>query len=647
MSRRSRVLLAFLVISSLLLAAVIAGDWLPWLRGPAPETPEWYWPYQLRPLARWWLPTLSALLIWGVAAWWLKIEEPTRRQNISALTGLALTSLLLQLAVIYADRPDISAELVDRTLSNLASGFFEPAAEIEDLGAALSRYPQLMPEFISEHARTHPPGLISANWLTIQLFSRFPALAEPIARWVWPLRCTDLWLLNRPPAVAAALGIWSVLPLVAAALSCFPAYGTARQLLTGQAIRLATILAATLPALLLFAPKSVQLYAPLALLLFWIFQTGLNKRSLVWILAAGGLLSLLTFLSLGNASLLLLFGTYILAGNFLLSRRNKRENIAWAWLFKLLLVFAAGSFALWLVVWIAWGVNPWTIAHTGLQQHYQLVTNIRRYEWWIIWNLIDLILFAGWPLLLGFAGGVLAVLRSWRKQTWQAVDILALSLLMMVILLNLSGSARGEVGRLWLFFMPLLAFPSARFWLRALPGARSAVVIVALQLLMIVVLGLAWRPVRAVIVVAEPPAMLDVSPTDQLDLHFQDETFSLAGFNLAAKQLRPGDNLAVTLFWQAQTPARRPYTVFNHLLDNEGNLITQQDNWPVNGSWPPTCWRDYGVIVDSYALTLPQDIPAGQYKLITGMYDARTGARLPLVDGRDAVELQTIRVNVD
>jgi hypothetical protein len=90
------------------------------------------------------------------------------------LTGLALGSLLLQLGLIYADRPAVTAELVDRTLSNLASGFFEPAVEINDLGQVLRHYPQTMPTFVSEHARTHPPGLIAANWLTVQALARAP-----------------------------------------------------------------------------------------------------------------------------------------------------------------------------------------------------------------------------------------------------------------------------------------------------------------------------------------------------------------------------------------------------------------------------------------------------------------------------------------
>lgn len=206
-----------LVVTTLILIELILVDGFPLLRGPAPETSEWYWPYRLRPLARWWAPLLAAVGMWATAVWWINGAHNKRWGTALGLVGLVLTHFLLQLSLIYADRPEVRAELVDRTLSNLASGFFEPAAEITDLNAVLRNYPQMMPTFASEHARTHPPGFIVANWLTIKAFTAVPRLSEATASVVWPLRCTDLWLLNRPAAVATALAFWSLLPLLLAA----------------------------------------------------------------------------------------------------------------------------------------------------------------------------------------------------------------------------------------------------------------------------------------------------------------------------------------------------------------------------------------------------------------------------------------------
>lgn len=637
-----RLLLLFLLFSSLGLAVLILTDGLPFLRGPAPETSEWYWPYLLRPLGRWWPTILAALVLAALSAWWLSAEKSSRRRDYIFLSALFAGSLLLQLALIYADRASVSMELVDRTLSNLASGFFAPAAETEDIDALLRAYPEQMVGFTSDHARTHPPGLIAANWLTVQIFARWPAPAEALAQLVRPLRCTDLWLLNRPPQVAAALAFWSILPLFAAALAVIPAYGLARQLLQGRAARLAVAVTATLPALTLFAPKSVQLYAFLVLTLGWILQSAISKGSNARFFLAGFVLSLMTYLSLGNAAL---YAPLVLLA--VLQERpilNYSANKASRWrsVLEQMAVFSLGAGSLWLASWLMWGVPPWEIARTGLQQHYLLATSQRRYEWWVIWNLLDLLLFAGWPMMLGFAGSIVLAIKFWGKERYRPTTVLALSLLALIFFLDLSGSARGEVGRIWLFYIPLIAFPSARFWSMALPSHRNLWLVVALQLLITVAIGLSWRPVRAVIVVAEEPAMPSGSPEYDLQANFSEQPFSLTGYTLEEKQISAGEQLSLTLFWRAQKPAQRPYTVFNHVVDEDNHIVAQQDNWPVGGTWPPTCWRGGDLIVDTYHISLPDDLPAGNYRLLTGMYDSLTGQRVPLQNGQDAVPLGEI-----
>jgi len=642
-----KLLFGFLVISSVLLSLAILGDWIPWLRGPAPETSEWYWPYLLRPMQQWWPSLFAALVTLAVGSWWLNQTKPGRRQNTAALLGLFACSLFLQAALIYADRADVSAELVDRTLSNLASGFFEPAADIEHINELLANYPQAMPGFVSEHARTHPPGLVLANWATIQAFSRVAWPTESIAAYVQPLRCMDLWLYGRPAAVSAALGVWAVLPLLFAALTVFPAYAVAKQLLKGYTVQLAAILAATLPALILFAPKSVQLYAPLTLIMFWLFYSGVMRRSSWLLLAAGVMGSILTFFSLGNVALFLLF---ILYGLILIFFTNRGENADPLWpqkpgaLLIQLLSFTTGVVSIWLVFWLFWSVPPWEIVFSGLEQHYELVTHIRRYEWWIVWNMIDLTIFSGWPLFLGYLGSLPVVIRFWKDRRLGGVDALAIALAAVILLLNFSGSARGEVGRLWLFFMPLLAFPAAHFWRKALPGKQYAVTILGLQLLMILSLGWAWRPVRSVIVIAQAPTMRTASPQEVLEVAFENEPLELKGFSISSRTASPGGTIELTLFWQSDGPSSRPFTVFTHLLDGDGQLVAQQDNWPVSGSWPPTCWRAGDMIVDRYMLSIPADVEAGRYRLVSGLYDAANGVRVQLQEGKDTIEFGTITV---
>ncbi len=633
--------LALLLIPTLLLILLILTNWLPWLRGPAPGTSEWYWPYLLRPFSRWWLSFLSGIGSLLLAGWWLRRPSPARPNGL-ILLALSATMIGLQLSLIYAHRPAVLAELVDRTLTILDGGFFVPAAELDDLGAALRDYPQQMPSFLSEHARTHPPGLIIANNRTIALFEGFPHLSLALAQWVYPGRCLDLWLLERPFAVAAALLTWAILPLLAAALTLWPGYRLAQLWLDEGAARLATLLLATLPALLLFAPKVVQLYPPLVLLLFLALARGLERPSVGWLLLTGGLYSLLTFLSLGNLTLALPIALYGLLDLWRHGRFTWRNGLATA------VPLALGGLSIWLVYWAGWGVPPWAIIQTGLGQHYELVTLHRRYDWWLLWNLVDLLVFGGWPLLLGFAVALATAVRGLRARRLMAVDQLALVLLALLLVLNFSGTARGEVGRLWLFWLPLLALAAAGGLAAWLPR-RAWLLAVGLQLAVAISLGLAWQPARPVIVVAQRPLLPAYAGAETaVDVTFKESlsgrAITLLGADLPPARATAGGALPFTLYWQADGPTLRPYTVFNHLLDEDGNLVAQQDNWPGQGQWPPTCWQADEIISDHYQLDLPANLPPGQYTLVSGLYDARDGHRLPTITGETFVILGKIAI---
>jgi hypothetical protein len=638
-TRQSGWLLA-LILGTVILAGLVLTDALPWLRGPAPETSEWYWPYLLRPINQWWAAGGAALLLVLVAGWWLQLRPEKRWLTPTAVFLLICTSLLLQWGLVYAHKTAVFPELIDRTLSHQASGFFQTAANIENMNELLAAFPAAMPTFGSDHARTHPPGLILANWLTIRLFDHLPRLAEAIAPSVWAARCTDLWLFGKSAAVAAALAVWAVLPLLAAASTVWPAYLLAKQLLPYPAAKLAAILAATLPSLLLFTPKSVQLFAPLTLFLLWAFHLALQNWSRRWFLLAGLLYAFATFLSLGNFALLLLLLIYAL---LTIWQQKAWQQVGWRRIVAGGLLFGGAGLSIWLVYWLIWGVAPWLIWQTGLAQHYELATSLRRYDWWLLWNLVDVVVYAGLPVAVGYGAGVVVALKNGRSHHLHAINNLALSLLVLLIFLNLSGSARGEVGRIWLFFLPLLALVAAGFWHDNFSGWKTAVLLISLQLLLTVSVGVAWQPVRAVIVVAQEP-VLDTTrqPETATQIAFQESGGRPATLTLEGHTIRQhNDTIDVDLFWRGDRHAKRPFTVFVQLLDSNGQLVTQQDNWPVNGQWPPTCWPPDTLVIDSYQLRIPPDTTPGMFTLITGFYDASTGERLLTTIGTDFVLLDS------
>jgi hypothetical protein len=101
----------------------------------------------------------------------------------------------------------------------------------------------------------------------------------------------------------------------------------------------------------------------------------------------------------------------------------------------------------------------------------------------------------------------------------------------------------------------------------------------------------------------------------------------LLGYNIEGS-LQPGDNLHLTLFWQALSKMDCDYTVFTHLVDGEGRVWGQKDTPPLDGFYPTTYWEPGDVVRDQYEITISPEALAGEYQLEVGMYLAETGERL-------------------
>lgn len=108
------------------------------------------------------------------------------------------------------------------------------------------------------------------------------------------------------------------------------------------------------------------------------------------------------------------------------------------------------------------------------------------------------------------------------------------------------------------------------------------------------------------------------------------EHIRLLGYDLENDRVRPGDQLTLTLYWQAVDRVETSYTVFTHLLDAGSQIRAQKDSIPGGGSLPTTSWVEREVIADVYHLTVSSDAPPGDSVLEVGMYDPATGQRLPL-----------------
>ena len=121
------------------------------------------------------------------------------------------------------------------------------------------------------------------------------------------------------------------------------------------------------------------------------------------------------------------------------------------------------------------------------------------------------------------------------------------------------------------------------------------------------------------------------SPENLLSVTFGDQ-INLLGYNLSDQRLVPSGSLELTLFWSPRGRPAHDYTVFVHLLDSERQLRGQADSPPRSGKYPTSVWDAGEVIDDLHTLSLAPDLPAGQYKIVLGLYDPATGQRVQTVD---------------
>lgn len=103
------------------------------------------------------------------------------------------------------------------------------------------------------------------------------------------------------------------------------------------------------------------------------------------------------------------------------------------------------------------------------------------------------------------------------------------------------------------------------------------------------------------------------------------------GYSLEPDTLAAGQAYRVEYLWRARVSMKRDFQVFAHFLDEEGRLRFQQDHQPVGGVFPTSRWAKDDIVRESYVAMVPEDIPAGAYTILVGMWDPADGARLNVV----------------
>jgi hypothetical protein len=111
----------------------------------------------------------------------------------------------------------------------------------------------------------------------------------------------------------------------------------------------------------------------------------------------------------------------------------------------------------------------------------------------------------------------------------------------------------------------------------------------------------------------------------------------LLGYDLDRTEATTDQKVRLTLYWRAinEEPLTTSYTVFTHLLSEDGRLIGQHDGIPAGGERPTTSWVPGEVIADVHEMEFSDLEYRGKALVEVGLYESLTVERVSTETGGD------------
>jgi hypothetical protein len=425
-----------------------------WLRGPAPYPFEWQWAYHPA-VALWRLgPALAGAA--GVVAALAAVQAIGRRSHQTAYACLAaaiLSGIVLQAGIVHLRQGGALAAIAAATEDDSYTSFFTVAATADDAVRLLASYADRL-DTLPMHARTHPPGPVLYYRAALDVVAALPAVATTIvgtaARFQVPVKRFEVAAdAGHAPVLQAAALLSGLGVALAAMLAAWPVTVIVR---TWGVDRVTAISAGCLwtlcPAALFFVPNFdavVTLLVATAGALGSVSVTSRNPRlGSLWAFGAGLAAGAAFFCSFGALPMLATAGLLVVC----LAHRTRVP------LLRLGTVGAVVGLGAIVVIGVpaALGFDRPAVLQRSLRLHREHFTLPRSRTLWLRFNLLDFSIFLGWPLLAWAAGLVAFTRRETGRRGWLALGVVAA----LVLLVDLADVTRGEVGRLWMPFMPLM-----------------------------------------------------------------------------------------------------------------------------------------------------------------------------------------------
>lgn len=593
-------------IATLVVAFAIRIDLSEWLRGGF----GWRWPYEPLDLVRI-LPLMVVVCIYLIGAWLLLRRSYPARY---AVGWSVLGTLMIVIAAVAAREGNPLYALFARTASELGTGPHWVAAHIDWSSDAWREWGAQITAF-GGHLSNLPPGSVLWYALLNSGFDQIPEVAIAGQRALMPFQCHNYALLNYTPGQWTSTLFGMAMPIWAA-LTPIPLYETAQRIISRNS--LAVVLWYPLvPALSGFAGTWNTLFPLIAVLALLTLLIGCQRSRprIVWCFLSGFITGLGWFINFSLVPLALFLGIWVLVNEWIVKRRLLMQYV------QIGIFYGFGLLVVWFVFWLASGQTLFDLLAAGMSFH---LTLDRPYLFWVFMHPWD------WLLWGGIAFGIVVIAQIMKLIKRHAADhstlpVMSVTLMLTMLILVISGAARGETGRVWLFFAPFLLIAAAEYrgtdtqpitgreWLWL--GVPQGILVVAL-VSSIASIGTDFTL---------PPPAPQVTTAQSTNVLFTDDagsvSFRLIGWDA---EIINNDTLRLRLNWQGIEPSLTPIW-FGGVLVGENSAMLPLQPWQPGGDirYPTTCWSDSATIGDTHIVDLGSG-SAGEWWLSLAAYGDST-----------------------
>ncbi len=478
---KTKLLLTLIIAITLIFSIAVALDLSPFLRGPAPYFPDWRWDYNfVNTFPKIWFPiTISAIILCIFYFVEKKGKKWIEKKEKIILPSFFLLYYLFQFAVLYFNRAGINS-LLNRIINPGVNGYFTSALYVKDVPSFLKEFNSIVLSLYM-HAQGHPPFSVLFFWIINKLFSFTPFFNPLTSELIIKTdNIRSVWLTLPQSAKLGAIFVAVFIPMLVSLVSIL-VYLVAKKIYGINTAFRSLIVLIFVPNILLFIPINDVFIVIFPLASIILLINSIRNKQLILSLLSGLLFSVGLYFSISLLPIFIII-IFILVKetNF---KIKKSTNYIIFYLLGLLFI------PVFLYVVLGFDtIRMLKVLMSGLPEK-------RHYSTWVIYNLYDFFVFTGIPLTIGLIVLICNQIMRLYRRLWKNVDLFFTGFILMLLILNFSGSVRGETGRIWIPFVPFMIMPVVNFLTvnkQVRLSTNQFVLFVSIQLVVVLVLNEFW-----------------------------------------------------------------------------------------------------------------------------------------------------------